>query len=340
VKFGVFDHLDRAGGADLDVGKLYADRLRLIEHYERAGFYAYHLAEHHGTPLGLAPSPGLFLAAVAQRTTTLRFGPLVSVLGLQHPLRTLEEVRMLDQLSNGRLELGVGRGAVPFELGFFEVTVEDAAQTYQESIELLTNGGGTAVIDTQGRRFRLRDVPVPLPPVQRPHPPLWYGVARPDSARWAAEHGVNVVGGGSVSAIRPLTDLYRDVWARNHSGRPMPLVGMRRHVVVANTDTEARDAARPAYEMWHQNLTLLWRTHDVPIPLSVPPSFDDAITAGFCLVGSPGTVRDAALSQVEAAGTNYLLCQTAFGDLPYEVSERSVDLLAREVMPALPREAG
>src|ERR1700754_2759819 len=115
MRFGVFDHLDRAGGADLDIAKQYADRLELVEQYERAGFYAYHLAEHHGTPLGLAPSPGLFLAAVAQRTTTLRFGPLVYPLGLYHPLRLAEEICMLDQMSGGRLELGVGRGASPYE---------------------------------------------------------------------------------------------------------------------------------------------------------------------------------------------------------------------------------
>ena len=80
MKFAVFDHLDRSGP---DLGRQYKDRLRLIELYEWAGFHAYHVAEHHGTPLGSAPSPGLFLAAVAQRTTTLRLGPLGSANGRQ-----------------------------------------------------------------------------------------------------------------------------------------------------------------------------------------------------------------------------------------------------------------
>ena len=84
MKFGIFDHLDRSGP---DAERQYEERLRLIELYEWAGFHAYHVAEHHGTPLGMAPSPGLFLSAVAQRTTTLRFGPLVYSLGLYHPLR-------------------------------------------------------------------------------------------------------------------------------------------------------------------------------------------------------------------------------------------------------------
>ena len=81
MKFGIFDHMDDAGAP---VGAQYEDRLQLIEEYDRAGFYAYHLAEHHGTPLGYAPSPSVFLAAVAQRTKKLRFGPLVLVADRDH----------------------------------------------------------------------------------------------------------------------------------------------------------------------------------------------------------------------------------------------------------------
>lgn len=69
-------------------------------------------AEHHGSPLGLAPSPSVFLAAIAARTKRLRFGPLVYTLPLYEPLRLIEEIGMLDQMSNGRLDIGVGRGVV------------------------------------------------------------------------------------------------------------------------------------------------------------------------------------------------------------------------------------
>src|ERR1700722_3403011 len=101
MRFGVFDHVDRGAGP---LHAFYQDRLALTEEYDRAGFHAYHVAEHHATPLGCAPSPGLFLAAVAQRTTRLRFGPLVYTLPLYHPLRLLDEICMLDQISGGRLE--------------------------------------------------------------------------------------------------------------------------------------------------------------------------------------------------------------------------------------------
>ena len=110
MEFGVFDHLDGYGSGG-SLADYYEDRLRIAQAYDRAGFYGYHVAEHHSTRLGMAPSPSVFLAAVAQRTQRLRFGPLVWPMPLYHPLRLIEEICMLDHLSRGRLELGFGRGA-------------------------------------------------------------------------------------------------------------------------------------------------------------------------------------------------------------------------------------
>ena len=109
MKFGVFDHMDHAGGS---LGLQYEERLQLIAGYDAAGFHAYHLAEHHATPLGMAPSPSVFLAAVSQRTQRLRFGPLVYTLSLYHPLRLAEEAATVDQVSKGRLIYGIGRSGV------------------------------------------------------------------------------------------------------------------------------------------------------------------------------------------------------------------------------------
>ena len=103
MEFGVFDHLDLG---ERPHERFYRERLEIVEAYERAGFHSYHVAEHHLTPLGMAPSPSVFLAAVAQRTKRLRFGPMVYVAPLYHPLRLLEEICMLDQMSGGRLEIG------------------------------------------------------------------------------------------------------------------------------------------------------------------------------------------------------------------------------------------
>ena len=131
MKLGVFDHMDR-GQSPLD--RFFEERLKLVEAYDEAGFYGYHVAEHHATPLGVAPSPGVWLAAIAQRTKRLRFGPLVYLLPLYHPIKLLEEICMLDQISGGRLLLGVGRGISPIELRFYGIDPEKAPGMYAEAL--------------------------------------------------------------------------------------------------------------------------------------------------------------------------------------------------------------
>src|SRR5204862_7105478 len=112
LEFGVFDHLDRN---DLPLREYYEQRLKVIEAFDRFGFYAYHVAEHHFTPLGMAPSPSVFLWAIGQRTSRLRFGTCVYALPSHHPLRVLEELCMLDHMSGGPLEIGFGLGSLPCE---------------------------------------------------------------------------------------------------------------------------------------------------------------------------------------------------------------------------------
>jgi len=137
MKFAVFDHMDRG---TVPLAQQYEERLILTEAYDRVGFHAYHVAEHHSTPLGIAPSPSVYLSAVAQRTRRLRFGPLVYTLGMHHPLRIMEEICMLDQLSRGRLEVGFGRGISPYELGYYGVDPEQSQGIYHESYQIIMQG--------------------------------------------------------------------------------------------------------------------------------------------------------------------------------------------------------
>ena len=118
----------------------YEQRLKVIEAFDRAGFYAYHVAEHHFTPLGMAPSPSVFLSAIAQRTKRLRFGTFVYALPVHHPLRVLEEICMLDHMSGGRLEIGFGRGSVPYEISYYGQNAEERQQIYAERLELILQG--------------------------------------------------------------------------------------------------------------------------------------------------------------------------------------------------------
>ncbi|PYO53299.1 MAG: hypothetical protein DMD83_24265, partial [Candidatus Rokuibacteriota bacterium] len=137
MDLGIFDHLDRREGP---VDEFYESRLRLLEKYDAAGFSAYHLAEHHATPLGLAPVPGIFLAAATQRTQRIRLGPCVYCLPLYDPLRLIEEICMLDQLSRGRFDVGVGRGIVPYEMAYFNLHHLETEEIYREALEVILQG--------------------------------------------------------------------------------------------------------------------------------------------------------------------------------------------------------
>src|SRR6202453_5460139 len=134
MQFGVFDQNDLG---TLPLADQYENRLRLIEFYDRSGFRTYHMSEHHSTPLSLTPSPSVFLAAAAQRTKRLRLGALVYVLPAHHPLRLAEEICMLDHLSSGRLDVGIGRGASPHELQDLGVDPELAPAIYVEAYNVL-----------------------------------------------------------------------------------------------------------------------------------------------------------------------------------------------------------
>jgi alkanesulfonate monooxygenase SsuD/methylene tetrahydromethanopterin reductase-like flavin-dependent oxidoreductase (luciferase family) len=257
MKFGVFDHMDDAG---VSLGRLFADRLRLVEAYDRAGLYGYHLAEHHATPLGCAASPGLFLAAVAQRTSRLRFGPMVYLLPFYHPLRLIEEVCMLDHLSGGRFQLGVGRGVSPFETVAYGLEFSQTQEMYHEAFQVLLQGLGSHELTFEGKFYRFANVPMILRPVQHPHPPLWYGVTIPENADWPAANDVNIISLGLRPTIRAINDRYRAVRAK--LGREAaPLIGVGRHVVVADSDNQALRIARRAYPRWRDSFRWLFHRH-------------------------------------------------------------------------------
>ncbi|HET6608198.1 MAG TPA: LLM class flavin-dependent oxidoreductase [Rhodopila sp.] len=335
MKLGVFDHMDR-GLSPLD--RFYEERLTLIEAYDRAGFFGYHVAEHHATPLGVAPSPGVWLAAIAQRTKRLRFGPLVYLLPLYHPIKLLEEICMLDQISGGRLMLGVGRGISPIELRFYGIDPAEAPAMYAEALEILLRGMTQPTLTFEGRHYQFRDVPMELRPLQTPHPPFWYGLARPEAIPWAVAHRVNIVGNLPGPGMRALTDAYRAEWERaGNDPKDLPLMGVGRHVVVAETEKEALELARVGYDKWRASFLKLWLAHGMmPSPAAVfPERYEDAEAQGRAVAGTPDKVATFLQRTASEAGLNYLLCRFAFGDMPADASLQSIDLFTRHVMPAL-----
>ena len=334
MEFGVFDHLDLSSSP---IERFYRDRLELVEAYERAGFYSYHVAEHHLTPLGMAPSPSVFLAAVAQRTRRLRFGPMVTVAPLYHPLRLLEEIGMLDQMSGGRLELAFGRGALGAEVRFFDVDPAQSEKAFQEIVGFVLEGlreGAVTVSEEGGKKRRLA---LAIPPLQKPHPPLWYGIHSPQAAERAARLGMSVMGLDVASQVRACSDRFAAVWKETHGEAPLPRIGLGRFVVVGNNAKDARAAARRAYKRWYESFTFLSSLMGVSHRHSRPPEFDAIAEDGRAFAGDPEGAAGYVRAQLAEAGANYFVGQFAFGNLTQEETLRSIALFAGEVTTLLER---
>ncbi|WP_081159394.1 LLM class flavin-dependent oxidoreductase [Ensifer aridi] len=330
LAFGIFDHLDEDGSA---IARQYADRLSLAEACDRLGFYAYHLAEHHCSPHGRGPSPNLFLSSVAQRTCQLRLGPLVMLLSLCHPLRAFEEICMLDHLSGGRAELGIGRGSLPVELGYFGIDADAVQGRYLEASEILMEAMRRGTLSYSGHHFELNDVPLTLGPHQCPHPPIWVATSRSESARWAAANGANIACVGPASIVRKITDAFRSEEGHNSDAdNQASFLGLLRMIVVGQSANHAYSLAAPAYERWLKSFKFLYDLNAVPVPPNLPPTFDAAIESELCVVGTAAFVRRALLDQLEEAGANYLLCQVAFGDLPLDASLYTAMTIQSELM--------
>jgi len=334
LNFAIFDHLDSDGGP---LGRFFEKRLRLLELIERSGFHGYHLAEHHSTPLGMASSPSVFLASAIQRTRTIRLGPLVYVLPLYHPLRLYEEICMLDHLSGGRLTVGVGRGGALIEHQRFGVDPAQAPAMYQEAFAVLMRAFETDVLDFEGRYYNYKDYLVQAKPLQRPHPPIWYGAPHADAIAWAGPRSINVVSLGPAARARAISDRYRDEWKKlGRDGRALPGIGITRHIVVAETDDAARAIAAAAYPRWRDAIEFLWRRTNADFVLKdiYPRDFAALERIGHGIAGSPATVRDYLVRLQEETGVNSVLCQMVFGDMRFDDAARSIGLFGGEIIPA------
>lgn len=337
MEFGIFDHLDRDGQP---LAAYYESRLKLIEAYDAAGFYAYHVAEHHSTPLGMAPSPSVFLSAIAQRTKTLRFGPLVYAMPLHHPLRLAEEICMLDHLSGGRMEMGFGRGSSQHEIAIYGEDPAEAQAVYAEGMEIVLAAlkGGTLSYD--GTYHSFKDVPLEIESLQKPHPPIWYGVHSIDSAERAARAGYNIASLDTAETTRGFADAFRAAFAEAHAGAALPKIGISRFITVAETDADALATARRAYPDWHASFEYLFRQHGGRPNHPRPDTFDPMMERGLAIAGAPDTVTAFLAEQLRDSSADYLIGQFAYGHQRPDECLRTVELFARAVMPALRASVG
>ena len=209
MKFGLWDHVDASGEPFTE---LLDDRLAFVAAADELGYYCYHVAEHHATPLNLVPVPGVYLGAVAQATRDIKLGPLVYLLPLYSPLRLIEEICILDQLSHGRLQVGVGRGVSPYELGYHKIDPAESREIMIEALETVLYGLTHERLDHHGKHFDYADVPMELEAFQKPHPPIWYASSNPESSKWAGEKGYHMATLGSTAHAKACVGAFREAY--------------------------------------------------------------------------------------------------------------------------------
>ena len=343
MKVGLFDHIGRA---DKPLAQLFDERLKFYGAADRAGFYCVHIAEHHCSPVNMAPSPSVFLAALARETKQIRLGPLCYLLTLYSPLRILEEISMLDHLSHGRMEVGVGRGVSPFELGYHNIDHSKSRDMFIDAYQCLRQGMGAKVMNYEGPYYTYRDAPVELHPLQSP-PAFWYGSSNVTGSTWAGEYGMHFTANGPTEFAKVNIDAFKEALAKRGGpevSKPEfkggAAVGALRQIVVAETDEEALRIARPAAEKHLEELNWLRTKHNInefTSRLNVPraATLEGMMKEGTIIAGSPKTVLNEILHQTEVLGTNYVLGYMMFGSLSIEDALRSLELFRTEVMPAI-----
>jgi alkanesulfonate monooxygenase SsuD/methylene tetrahydromethanopterin reductase-like flavin-dependent oxidoreductase (luciferase family) len=336
LKIGWWDHFEQQRGIPL--AQQYDERLKLLKLADSYGFYGYHVAEHHFTPLDMAPSPLMFLTAAARETKTIRLGSLVLVLPLYNPVRLIQELCMVDHLSHGRLMPGVGRGVRDVEHEWFGHQQEEARPRFEETFAILREALTKDRLTFKGKFYSFDNVPTNFTTHQKPLR-FWYA----GNIKSAMDGGLNVIGVGNREAY----DLYAETFAaKRKAGDPLyqgdeGIAGSTRRIIIAETDEKARALAERAWPAYQAN----FRATDLRVggragpPARDEPDGDYAASAerGGVAFGSASTVKDILLKYLDRLGPNHTYFAPAFqwGDITHDEAKRTMEMFVSDVMPAL-----
>ena len=256
---------------------------------------------------------------------------------------------MLDHLSGGRLEVGIGRGVSPYEIGYHKVPFDKSREIFLDAYGCLTTALTHDRFDYRGPHYQYDDVPMPLRPLQAPHPPYWYASSGEEGSAWAGAQGLHYVTNGPSARAKQNIDAFRAALEkRGAAAQPRAefaggaAIGVLRHVVVADTDEEARRIAKPAIEFHAKSLNWLRALHGGAAAVFQAnvhrgESFESWVENEMAIAGSPATVRDTLARQAAAMGINYLILYLFFGTMTLDQAKGSLELFRAEVMPALSR---
>jgi alkanesulfonate monooxygenase SsuD/methylene tetrahydromethanopterin reductase-like flavin-dependent oxidoreductase (luciferase family) len=319
---------------------------------EELGFDEVWLTEHHFIDYGLSVDPASLAAAIASRTRRVRIGLAAAILPFHHPVRLAEQLAVVDIISRGRLDVGVGRGNRPVEFAGYGVPQIESRERMDEAVEILIRAWTQERFSFEGRFYRFTDVFVIPKPLQYPHPPLFQVAVSKDTIENTALRGwpmLNSMLRGSVSQLVTNRDIY--VQALEKAGRtPADIAGLlqqwgcSRHIYVADTDARALAEAKEA-ELWYQEA---FRRFVIPERIedahpALQPGFRamaerlgkinwEELARETVAFGSPDTVA-AKIDDMRRIGVGRILCWMNFGGLAHDKVCRSMELFAREVMP-------
>lgn len=317
MDIGIFQLLPRpAARTDREVVE---QALAEVRFAEERGFESVWVAEHHLSDFGLVGAPSVYAAAVAARTRRIRIGYGVAVVPLHHPLRLAEEIAWLQELSDGRVLVGVGPGFSPYELGAFGVPLEERHARLEEGVAILRGALTGEEFSHAGRYWQVP--PATLHPRPRTMPPILRAASSEESVRIAAAEGTPLLLG-----LKPVDELAGRLEAYHSiAGKPAEASVLRR-IVVAPTDEEAIAALGRAL-VWEEETGA--RVHEGQLAGGSPPDAGElaqkALRSACC--GSPATVTRQ-LRELRALGIRRVIGWVHFGDLPYESVMRSMELLA------------
>src|SRR4051794_22823030 len=211
MRFGLFGGARTDPGEQASDSRIYSDYIDYICEAEQLGFHSVFLVEHHFTGFGQVSATLNFLTYLAAKTTTMRLGTAVLVLPWHNPALLAEQAATLDLLSNGRFDFGVGKGYRWGEFHGFCIPMAEAEERYQETLAFLRKAWTSdGRFSHHGKYWHYEDVVIEPAPVHKPHPPMWIGAQSPNSIRYAAEQGYNLLlgqGGGPDTVAERRLDL-------------------------------------------------------------------------------------------------------------------------------------
>ena len=333
-------HRQVAGQSDTDAFAMGLDQLREAESW---GLDAVWLAEiHQQAARSVMSAPLTVLAAVAGQTSRLKLGTGVQVLPLTHPLRLAEETATVDQISQGRLLMGVGRSGNPASYRAYGVPYAESRERFYETLEVLKLAWTNTSFSFHGKFHHFDEVRAVPRPFQSPHPPIRIAGASEDTFPVLGALGYPLfvaVRSGSLSGLAPDLAAYRAAYtAAGHKGKGE--VHLRLTLHVAETDARAQAEAHASIMAGYQKLISQLEgspnaRRRAELETVRTLTYDD-IMRDKVVIGSPETVA-ARLSELrEQLGIDGILAELNFGAiLPSDQMMRSLQLLCQEVRPRL-----